>query len=70
MTNKDKANLLSKRHLKIIIEWGGTDLFTNCSDMSDDGVEELLSILSNDSENDIHEKITSLISKEYAHGKD
>lgn len=67
MENKEKAKLLYKRHIKITIEWGGVDgLFANCSDMSITGVEELLGILRLSDGKKIDEKITNLISKEYA----
>ena len=65
MNNKEKAQLLYDRHIKVIIEWGGTDFFTNCSDMSIDGVEKLLDIMENrfDDEN-INNEITNLIKEE------
>ena len=45
MTIEDKAKILYDRHVKVIIEWGGTDLFTNCSDMSIEGMIKLFMLI-------------------------
>ena len=66
MTNKQKAELLNKRHLKIVIEWGGVeDMFLDCSDMSLDGSSEFLEILQLDDFEEINDRITILVQKEY-----
>lgn len=63
--NFDKAKLLQDRHIKIVIEWGGTDLFTNASDMSLEGVVEFLRIFSLDDKVMINELLSLLIQDEY-----
>ena len=65
MTNKDKSKLLYDRHIKFVIEWGGTDLFTNASDMSIEGMTELLDILKLKTETEINDKLTALVQKEH-----
>ena len=70
MKNIDKANLLEKRHIKVLIEWGGTDLFINCSDMTTDGVTELLDILQLNKRDEINQKITDLVQKEHERQED
>jgi hypothetical protein len=65
MTNKEKAQLLLDRHLKLIIEWGGvSDMFTNCSDMTIEGVAELLDILQLNDKEEINSRLSILIEKE------
>ena len=63
--NFDKAKLLEDRHIKIVIEWGGTDLFSNVSDMSISGVVEFLRIMSLDDKKMIDPLLTALIQEEY-----
>jgi hypothetical protein len=65
MTNKEKAELLYNRHLKFVIEWGGTNLFTNASDMSVEGVASLLDIMTLDNREEINQKLTKLVQNEY-----
>ena len=65
MHNYDKAKILEKRHIKIAIEWGGTDLFTNISNMSNDGVVEFLRIMSLNDPAMIDGLLTALIQEEY-----
>lgn len=65
MTNKEKVKLLYDRHLKFIIEWGGvSDMFTNCSDMTINGMTELLEILQLNDKNEINNRLNILIEKE------
>ena len=64
MHNYDKAKILKDRHIRIVIEWGGTDLFTNMSDMTIEGVGELLDILILDNESEINSRLTLLVKKE------
>lgn len=68
MHNFDKAKILKDNHINITIEWGGTDLFTNASDMSMEGVVEFLRIMSLDDEKMIDPLLKGLINDEY--GKD
>ena len=63
--NFDKAKLLKDRHIKINIEWGGTEYFTNISEMSIEGVVEFLRIMSLDDKQMINELLTILIDSEY-----
>lgn len=64
MHNFEKAKILKDRHVKITIEWGGTDLFTHCSDMSLEGVVEFLDILKLDNAYEVNRRLTDLIKKE------
>lgn len=67
----NKAQLLKKRHISIVIEWGGVEnMFINCSDMSEEGVIEFLEIMNLNSEKEINERLTKLISDEDAKQKD
>ncbi len=65
MTNKERAKLLFDRHLKFIIEWGGTDDFTNCSDMSIEGMAELLKIMRLTDKKEINKRLDKLVGGEY-----
>jgi hypothetical protein len=64
MHNFDKAKILQDRHIFITIEWGGTEYFSHCSDMSIEGVVELLDILKETDAKTINNRLTSLIQKE------
>lgn len=65
MNRTDFARLLRNRHIKIAIEWGGTDLFTNISNMSDEGVAALLGLL-NKSEEKVHKGLSAIVDEEYS----
>lgn len=61
----DKAKMLKDRHIDIVIEWGGTDMFSNVSAMSLGGVVEFLKIMSGNDKEKINDALTKLIQKEY-----
>ena len=63
--NFEKAKLLKKRHINIAIEWGGTDMFTDVSNMSIEGVVRFLEIIEMDSEKDINSYLDVLVQDEY-----
>lgn len=63
--NFDKAVLLKERHINVSIEWGGTEYFTNSSDMSIEGVVEFLRIMAFDDKKMMDELLTALIQSEY-----
>jgi len=65
MHNFDKAKILKDRHIKIVIEWGGTDMFSNVSDISLEGVVEFIKILSLNDNTKINNSLTKLIENEY-----
>ena len=65
MHNFDKAKILKERHINITIEWGGTDMFTNISSMSLEGVVEFLRIMSLDDPKKIEPLLSYLIEQEY-----
>lgn len=65
MHNYDKAKILQNKHINIVIEWGGTDIFTDISNMSLDGVVEFLRIMSLNDNEEINSALTNLIKKEY-----
>jgi hypothetical protein len=65
MNIKEKVKLLESRHIFITIEWGGTDMFSNCSYMSSGGVEELIKLLSREDDKKVINKcISEIIEKE------
>lgn len=70
MKDLEKAKLLHDRHIKFTIEWGGTDLFTNCSDMSVDGMEEFIKILRIKDKDKFNQELTDLIQREYDREQD
>ena len=64
MTNKEKATLFKNRHLSIIIEWGGVEnMFTNCSDISEEGIVEFLEIMDLDNEKEVNNKFGDEVEK-------
>ena len=65
MHNFDKAKLLKDRHINISIEWGGTDLFTDVSNMSIEGVVKFLEIMERNDEREINSYLDVLIQSEY-----
>ena len=65
MNSYEKAKILKDRHIEVIIEWGGTDLFTQASNISLEGVVEFLEIMKLDSKKEINKLLTDLIGKEY-----
>jgi len=65
MTYLEKAKLIKKRHLSVIIEWGGVpDMFINCSDMSEEGLVEFFEVMNLNNKEEINKRLTNLISKE------
>jgi hypothetical protein len=64
MTNKEKAQLLIKRHIPIVIEWGGTDEFVHASNMTQEGIAEFLEIMALKNEEEINYRLTELVQKE------
>ena len=65
MKTKEKIELLYKRHIKIVIEWGGVEnMFSSCSDMSVDGATKLLKALNGKDKNVINKKITEIVRDE------
>ena len=65
MNNYEKSKLLKDRHIKINIEWGGTEHFTHVSDMSFEGVAEFIRIMNLDNEVMMQSLLTALIQNEY-----
>jgi hypothetical protein len=65
MKTKDKIELLYKRHIKIVIEWGGVkNMFSSCSDMSVEGATKLLKALNGKDKKIIQKKITKIVFEE------
>ena len=66
MTNKEKAKLLLSRHLSIVISWGGVPgMFENCSDVSQEGLEEFFEIMDSPTKSTADKLLTDLIGDEY-----
>lgn len=63
--NFEKAKILKERHVNISIEWGGTEHFTDISNMSLEGVVRFLEIMQMDTEKDINSYLDVLIQTEY-----
>ena len=61
MTIEDKAKILYDRHIKIIIEWGGTEFFTDFSNMSIEGMIKTLMLVKREDNIDNFNKILSEI---------